>query len=154
VTLAGFAVVLIAISMVTQDNSQYKQMTPLVGAILSATGIALLLRRSHPLTGLVLAGIPVAIFTLLDYDVAGASAALLLSVYAVGAYGKRVHSLLGLAYVLGIILVRWLVGTPEFDFGQALRTGRSSPRGCSARAWRLAGSTSRASERAVARSRS
>ena len=121
VTLAGFAVVLIAISMVTQANSQYKEMSPLVGTILSATGLALLLRRSHPLTGLVLAGLPVAIFTLLDFDVAGASAALLLSVYAVGAYGKRVHSLLGLAYVLGIILVLWLVGTPQFDSGQALQ---------------------------------
>jgi signal transduction histidine kinase len=46
---------------------------------------------------------------------------LLLSVYAVGAYGKRLQSLLGLAYVLGIILVLWLIGTPEFDSGQALQ---------------------------------
>jgi signal transduction histidine kinase len=68
----------------------------------------------------VLAATPVAIFTCLDYDVAGASVALLLSIYAVGAYGKRVQSLLGLAYVLGIILLLWLVGTPEFDSGQAL----------------------------------
>ena len=119
--LAVFAVVLIAISMVTQANSQYKEMTPLAGTILSATGLALLLRRSHPLTGLVLAGMPVFIFTCLDYDVAGASAALLLSVYAVGAYGKRLQSLLGLGYVLGIILVIWLVGTPEFDSGQVLQ---------------------------------
>jgi len=119
--LAVFAVVLIAISMFTQANSQYKEMTPLVGTVLSATGLALLLRRSHPLTGLVLAGTVVAIVTCLDYDVAGASAALLLSVYAVGAYGKRLQSLLGLAYVLGIILVVWLVGTPEFDSGQALQ---------------------------------
>jgi signal transduction histidine kinase len=121
VALAGFAVVVIAISMVTQANSQYKEMTPVAGTILSATGLALLLRRSHPLTGLVLAGSAVAIFTGLDYDVAGASAALLLSVYAVGAYGKRLQSLLGLAYVLGIILVLWLIGTPEFDSGQALQ---------------------------------
>ena len=119
--LAVSAVVLIAISMFTQANSQYKDMTPLVGTFLSATGLALLLRRSHPLTGLVLAGTPVAIFTCLDYDVAGASAALLLSIYAVGAYGKRLQSLLGLAYVLGIILVIWLIGTPEFDSGQALQ---------------------------------
>ncbi|HMK13130.1 MAG TPA: sensor histidine kinase, partial [Acidimicrobiales bacterium] len=55
-----------------------------------------------------------------DYDVAGASVALLLSIYAVGAYGKRLQSLLGIACVLGIILVIWLVGTPEFDSGQAL----------------------------------
>ena len=46
---------------------------------------------------------------------------MLLSVYAVGAYGKRLQSLLGLAYVLGIILVLWLIGTPEFDSGQALQ---------------------------------
>ncbi len=120
--LAIVAVVVIAISMVTQVDSKYKDMTPLVGTILSATGLALLLRRSRPLTGLVLAATPVAIFTCLDYDVAGASVALLLSIYAVGAYGKRVQSLLGLAYVLGIILLVWLVGTPEFDSGQALQT--------------------------------
>jgi signal transduction histidine kinase len=46
--------------------------------------------------------------------------ALLLSIYAVGAYGKRLQSLVGLAYVLGSILLIWLVGTPEFDSGQAL----------------------------------
>ena len=120
VTLAIVAVVVIAISMVTQVDSQYKEMTPLVGTILSATGLVQLLRRSHPLTGLVLAATPVMIVTCLDYDVAGASVALLLSIYAVGAYGKRLQSLLGIAYVLGIILVIWLVGTPEFDSGQAL----------------------------------
>ena len=142
VTLAGFAVVLDrdldghAGQLAVQADDAPRRRD------LSATGIALLLRRSHPLTGLVLAGIPVAIFTLLDYDVAGASAAL--SVYAVGAYGKRVHSLLGLAYVLGIILVLWLVcprirlraSAPELGgaslagvaFGRAWRPRRHVPR--------------------------
>ena len=50
----------------------------------------------------------------------------------------------GSGIVLGIILVLWLIGTPEFDSGKRSRTGRSSPRrGCSARAWPSAGSTSR-----------
>ncbi len=119
--LAVVAAVVIAFSMVTQVDSAYKDMTPLVGTILSATGLVLLLRRSRPLTGMMLAATPVALFTCLDYDVAGASAALLLSVYAVGAYGKRLQSLLGLAYLLGIILVIWLIGTPEFDSGKTLQ---------------------------------
>jgi len=118
--LALMSLVVIAISMTAQDNAAYKQMTPLVAVILTATGLCLLLRRSHPLTGLVISSTVVMVVSCLDYDVAGASTALLLGIYSVGAYAKRVQSLVGLGYVIGVIGVVWIVGTPEFDSGQAL----------------------------------
>ncbi len=120
VLLAIATVIVIAISLSAQDNAAYKGTTPLVGVILSASGLCLLIRRSYPLTGLLISTTIVLVFTVLDYDVAAASTAILLSIYALGAYGKRLQAGLGLAYAILIIGVVWLVGTPDFDSGQAL----------------------------------